>query len=274
MGPDTFRFFRGFGINLKQVYGMTEVAGLVSLQPDGQASPNSVGLPCPGIEVRIAEDGEVQVKSGGVFAGYFRQEEKTAEAMADGEWFRTGDAGLLDEQGHLVIIDRAKDVGKLGDGTPFAPQFIELKLKFSPFINEAVSFGDGHPFISAMVAIDFEAVGKWAEGQGLPYTNYMDLSQKPEVVALVSEEIRKINQGLPEVSRIKRFLLLSKDLDADDNEITRTRKLRRGLIADKYGPVIKAFYSGQNEVQLRLDVTFEDGSEAQIDSRMVIQDAA
>ncbi|MBL6952520.1 MAG: AMP-binding protein [Alphaproteobacteria bacterium] len=274
MGPDTFRFFRGFGINLKQVYGMTEVAGLVSLQPNDQASPDTVGAPCAGIEVRIAEDGEVQVKSDGVFAGYFREEEKTAEAMSEDGWFRTGDAGLLNGQGHLVIIDRAKDVGKLGDGTPFAPQFVELKLKFSPFIDEAVSFGDGHPFISAMVAIDFETVGKWAEGQGMPYTNYMDLSQKPEIVALISDEIRKINQGLPEVSRIKRFLLLSKDLDADDNEITRTRKLRRGLIAEKYAPVIKAFYSGEKEVELRLAVTFEDGNESFVDARMTIQDAA
>ena len=147
-------------------------------------------------------------------------------------------------------------------------------MKFSPFVNEAVSFGDGHPFITAMVAIDFETVGKWAEGQGLPYTNYMDLSQKPEVVGLIGDEVRKINQGLPEVSRIKRFLLLSKDLDADDNEITRTRKLRRGFIAEKYGPVIEAFYGGQNEVALSLAVTFEDGTEEHIDARMTIQDAA
>ena len=274
MGPDTFRFFRGFGINLKQVYGMTEVAGLVSLQPDDQASPDTVGLPCAGIEVRIAENSEVQIKGPGVFAGYFQQEEKTAEAMTDGGWFRTGDAGLLDERGHLVIIDRAKDVGALGDGTPYAPQFIELKLKFSPYINEVVSFGDGHPFISAMVAIDFETVGKWAESKALPYTNYMDLRQKPEVLALIAEEVRKVNQGLPAVSQIKRFLLLSKDLDADDNEITRTRKLRRGFIAEKYGPVIEAFYGDQKEVELSLAVTFEDGSEAHVDARMTILDAA
>ena len=180
----------------------------------------------------------------------------------------------MNENGHLVIIDRAKDVGKLDDGTPFAPQFVELKLKFSPFINEAVSFGDGHPFISAMVAIDFENVGKWAEGQALPYTNYMDLSKKPEVIALITDEVRKINQGLPEVSRIKRFVLLSKDLDADDNEITRTRKLRRGFIAEKYGPVIEAFYGGAKDVELRLAVTFEDGSESFVDAHMTIQEAA
>ncbi|MDP6872390.1 MAG: AMP-binding protein [Alphaproteobacteria bacterium] len=274
MGPDTFRFFRGFGINLKQVYGMTEVGGLVSLQPDDQASPDTVGMPCTGIEVRIAENSEVQIKSDGVFAGYFRQEEKTAEAMSEDGWFRTGDAGLLDENGNLVIIDRAKDVGKLNDGTPYAPQFIELKLKYSPYVNEAVSFGDGHPFISAMVAIDFENVGKWAEDKGLPYTNYMDLSQKPDVLELIADEVRKVNQGLPAVSQVKRFLLLSKDLDADDNEITRTRKLRRGFIAEKYGPVIEAFYGDRNEVELSLAVTFEDGSEAHVDSRMTILDAA
>ena len=274
IGPDTFRFFRGLNINLKQGYGMTEVGGLVTLQPDGEASSDTVGRPVPGIDVRIAEDGEVQIKCAGIFAGYFQEADKTAEVMSGDGWYRTGDAGVLNENGHLVIIDRAKDVGKLGDGTPYAPQFIELKMKFSPFVNEAVSFGDGHPFITAMVAIDFDAVGKWAEGQGLPYTNYMDLSQKPEVVGLIGDEVRKINQGLPEVSRIKRFLLLSKDLDADDNEITRTRKLRRGFIAEKYGPVIEAFYGGQKEVALSLAVTFEDGTEEHIDARMTIQDAA
>ncbi len=274
MGPDTFRFFRGMGINLKQGYGMTEVGGLVTLQPDDQATSDTVGLPCPGVELRIAEDSEVQIKSEGIFAGYFRQDDKTAEAMTDDGWYRTGDAGLINENGHLVIIDRAKDVGKLVDGTPYAPQFVELKLKFSPYINEAVSFGDGHPFISAMIAIDFENVGKWAEERALAYTNYMDLSQKSEVVDLITEEIRKINQGIPEVSRVKRFLLLTKDLDADDNEITRTRKLRRTFIAEKYGPVIEAFYGNAKDVDLRLAVTFEDGSESYVDAHMTIQEAA
>ncbi|MBN4083060.1 AMP-binding protein [bacterium AH-315-B06] len=274
MGPDTFRFFRGYGINLKQLYGMTEVAGAVTIQPDGQASPDTVGPPCAGVDVRIAEDGEVQIKSDGVFAGYFRDQAKTGEVMSADGWYRTGDAGMLDEQGHLVIIDRAKDVGKLVDGTPYAPQFVELKLRFSPYINEAVSFGDGHPFISAMVAIDFETVGNWAEGQRLAYTNYMDLSQKPSVIGLITEEIRKINMALPEVSRIKRFLLLSKDLDADDNEITRTRKLRRAFIAEKYRPVVEAFYNGKQEVELSLAVTFEDGSESYVDAHMTIQEAA
>ncbi len=274
MGPDTFRFFRGMGINLKQGYGMTEVGGLVTLQPDNEATADTAGRPSPGVEIRVADDSEVQIKCDGIFAGYFRQDDKTAEAMTDDGWYRTGDAGLINENGHLVIIDRAKDVGKLQDGTPYAPQFVELKLKFSPYINEAVSFGDGHPFVSAMVAIDFENVGKWAEERALAYTNYMDLSQKPEVTDLITEEIHKINQGIPEVSRIKRFLLLTKDLDADDNEITRTRKLRRGFIAEKYGPVIEAFYGGANNVDLQLSVTFEDGSESLIDAHMKIQEAA
>ena len=181
---------------------------------------------------------------------------------------------MIDENGHLVVIDRAKDVGKLEDGTAFAPQFIELKLKFSPFINEAVAFGDEHPFVSSMIAIDFETVGKWAERRALPYTNYTDLATKQEVRELIADEIRKINLRLPEVSRIKRFLLLTKDLDADDNEVTRTRKLRRGYIAEKYAPVIEAFYGGQKDVQLKLDVTFEDGSKAQVDSHMFIEEAA
>lgn len=275
LGPDAFRIFRGLGINLKQVYGSTEMCGLASVQPDGQANPDTVGPPCDGIEIKVdGESGELLVRSKGVFKGYFKEDDKTAEAMNDDGWLRTGDAGLIDERGHLVVIDRAKDVGKLADGTPFAPQFIELKLKFSPYVNEAVAFGDGHPFVSAMVAIDFDAVSNWADKRNLPYTNYIDLARKDEVRGLLAEEIRKINLGLPEVSRIKRFLVLTKDLDADDNEVTRTRKLRRSYIADKYGPVVDALYGGARDVQLKLDVTFEDGTRSQVDSHMIIEDAA
>jgi len=275
LGPDVFRFFRGFGINLKQVYGSTELSGLATLQPNGEANPDTVGLPCNGVDVRIdGDNSEILVRCAGVFRGYFKQDDKTAEAIDSDGWFHTGDAGLINENGHLVVIDRAKDVGKLTDGTPFAPQFIELKLKFSPYINEAVAFGDGHPFVASMIAIDFEAVGKWAERLALPYTNYMDLAQKDEVRKLIADEIRKINLRLPEVSRIKRFLLLTKDLDADDNEITRTRKLRRGVIAEKYAPVIEAIYGGRQDVQLALDVTFEDGSRSQVESHMTIDEAA
>ena len=274
LGPDTFRFFRSFGINLKQVYGSTEVCGVVSVQPDGQANPDTVGPACDGVEVRIADSGEILVRSPGVFAGYYKAEDATREAFDDEGWFRTGDAGLLDDRRHLVVIDRAKDVGQLSDGSAYAPQFIENKLKFSPYISEAVSFGDRRPFIAAMVAIDLNTVGSWAERRALAYTNYMDLSQKPETYELIRQEIERINRGLPEASRVKRFLLLGKDLDADDAEITRTRKLRRSFIADKYAAVIEAFYGGGASVELRTAVTFEDGREAFIDNRMQIQDAA
>lgn len=275
LGPDTFRFFRGFGINLKQVYGMTESSGLVSLQSSETANPDTVGAACAGIEVSISgEKSEVLVRSKGVFKGYYKEEEKTREAIDDEGWFHTGDAGMIDERGHLVIVDRAKDVGKLSDGTVFAPQFIELKLKFSPYISEAVAFGDGQPFVSTMIAIDLEAAGKWAEKRQLPYTNYMDLAQKPEVRGLIAEEIRQINLSLPEIQRIKRFLLLTKDLDADDNEVTRTRKLRRAFITEKYAPVLNAFYGGDGTVDLKLEVTFEDGTRSEVDSHLIIEEAA
>ena len=275
LGPDVYRFFRGIGVNLKQVYGMTEMTGLVSVQPDGQASPDTVGPPCSGIEIKVdGENGELLVRSKGVFQGYFKDEAKTKEVLSEDGWYRTGDAGLVDARGHLVVIDRAKDVGKLTDGTPFAPQFIEMKLKYSPYINEVVAFGDGHPFVTAMVAIDFDALSNWADRDNLAYTNYVDLTGKAEVRALISEEIHKINVGIPEVSRVKRFLVLTKDLDADDNEVTRTRKLRRSYIADKYGPVVEAFYGGAKDVDLKLDVTFEDGTRSQVDSHMIIEDAA
>ena len=275
LGPDTFRFFRSFGINLKQVYGSTEVTGVVSLQPDNQANPDTVGPPCDGVEVKIDDDsGEVLVRSAGVLQGYYKNEEATREAVDEDGWFHTGDAGMMDERGHLLIIDRAKDVGKLEDGTLYAPQFIENKLKFSPYIREAVSFGDARPYVCTMIAIDYENVGNWAERKALPYTNYMDLAQKQDVRNMIADEIRKINQRLPDDLRIKRFLLLTKDLDADDSEITRTRKLRRSVIAERYAAVIDAFYGGQQDVKIDLEVTFEDGSQAQVESYMTIEEAA
>jgi long-chain acyl-CoA synthetase len=274
LGPDTFRFFRSFGINLKQVYGSTETTGLVSLQPSTEANPSTVGRPCPGIEVKIADKGEVLIKSAGIFKGYFKADEATREVIDPEGWFHTGDAGFLDPRGHLVIIDRAKDVGALADGTAFAPQFIENKLKFSPYIREAVAFGHDKPFVAAMIAIDPGTVGSWAERRGIPYTSYMDLSQKPEVRALVREEIRKGNETLPEAQKVRRFLLLTKDLDADDAEVTRTRKVRRRYVAEKYASVIDAFYSGGEEVELVSTVTYEDGRQATIHSKVHIEDVA
>jgi len=272
LGPDTFRFFRAFGVNLKQVYGSTEVSGLVSLQPDAEADPTTAGRPCTGIEVKIADKGEVLVRSGGVFKGYFKNEDATREVVEPDGWFHTGDAGFVDPRGHLVIIDRAKDVGALADGTAFAPQFIENKLKFSPYIREAVAFGDGKPLVTAMIAIDPNTVGSWAERRGLAYTSYADLSQKPEVRALIREEIRRGNETLPEAQQVRRFLLLAKDLDADDAEITRTRKVRRRYVADKYATVIEALYGGSGEVELATTVTYEDGRTARLTSRVRLED--
>jgi len=272
LGPDTFRFFRSFGVNLKQVYGSTEVSALVSIQPDAEANPTSVGRPCPGIEVTIADRGEVLIRSAGIFKGYFKAEEATREVIDPEGWFHTGDAGFVDPRGHLVIIDRTKDVGALAGGTPFAPQFIETKLKFSPYIREAVAFGHERPFVSAMIAIDLSTVGNWAERRGVPYTSYMDLSQKPEVRELIRNEIHKCNETLPEATKIRRFLLLTKDLDADDAEVTRTRKVRRRYIVEKYAMIIEGFYTGRDEVEMATTITYEDGRQASLQSRVRIED--
>jgi long-chain acyl-CoA synthetase len=272
LGPDTFRFFRSIGVNLKQVYGSTETTGLISLQPSREANPTTAGRPCPGIEIKIADKGEVLVRSANVFRGYLKNDEATREVI-DGEgWFHTGDAGFIDPRGHLVIIDRAKDVGSLADGSPFAPQFVENKLKYSPYIREAVAFGDEKPFVTAMIAIDMNTVGNWAERRSIAYTSYMDLSQKPEVRALIRDEIRRGNETLPEAGKVRRFLLLTKDLEADDAEMTRTRKVRRRYVAEKYVSVIDAFYSGGTEVALSTAITYEDGRQATIQSRVTIED--
>jgi long-chain acyl-CoA synthetase len=272
LGADAFRFFRAFGVNLKQVYGSTELSAFVSVQPDQEGNPNTVGPPGPGIEVRIAESGEVLVRGANVFRGYHKQEEATREAIDAGGWFHTGDAGFIDPQGHLAIIDRAKDVGKLSDGTPFAPQFVENKLKFSPYIGEAISFGHERDQVTAMIAIALAPVGNWAERQGLAYSGYQDLAQKAEVRALIRGEIEKCNQGLLGPTRVRRFLLLAKDFDADDAEITRTRKLRRSVIAGKYASVIDALYNGAREAEIATEVTYEDGQRATVRAQVAIED--
>ena len=272
LGPDTFRFFRAFGVNIKQVWGSTELAGLASLQPDGEADPDTVGRVTPGSDVRIAEDGEVLIRSAAVFKGYYKQPEATHETMTDDGWLRSGDSGFVDHRGHLVIVDRAKDVGKLADGTPFAPQFVENKLKFSPFIAEAVAFGDRRPFVAAIVAIDLTTVGNWAERRNLAYTSFQDLSAKPEVRRLIAGEIAEVNASLPAAARLRRFVLLNKEFDADDNEITRTRKIRRRFVAEKYAAVIDAFYSAEAEVEVTTEITYEDGRKATLTSTIVIED--
>jgi len=272
LGADTFRFFRSFGINLKQIYGVTEASALVAMQGDDEADPNTVGRPLPGTDVRIGELGEVQVRGPGVFVGYYKQEDATRDAITPDGWLKTGDAGLVDPRGQLAIIDRVRDVGKLADSTPFAPQFIENKLKFSSYVREAVAFGDRRSFVTAMIAIDISTVGKWAEQRSLPYTSYMDLARKPEVASLVIEEVAKINATLPEPTKIRRVVLLNKELEADDAEMTRTRKVRRAFVAEKYAPVIEALYSGAGVTQLTMNITFEDGRRSSLTTTLAVHD--
>jgi long-chain acyl-CoA synthetase len=276
IGPEIFDFFRALGINLKQLYGMTEASVFVSLQKEGQIKSDTCGPPVPWVKVRISPEGEVQFQSPGVFKGYFKNDEAT-QAAFDGPWYRTGDAGFIDGDGHLKIIDRFKDVSKLADGTLFAPKYIENKLKFSHFIREAVAFGPDRPYVAVMVNIDAEAVGNWAERRNLTYTSYADLARKPEVHDLVAEEIRKVNQAIAadeqlKGAQIQRFLILQKELDPDDEEITRTRKVRRGFIAQKYKQLIDALYSDAHQVSAETKVTFEDGRTAMVKSDMAIRD--
>jgi long-chain acyl-CoA synthetase len=272
LGADTFRFFRAIGINLKQVYGATELSGLCAVQPDGEADPETVGRMLPGSELRIDDTGEVLVRSGGVFQGYYKQPEATREALTADGWLRTGDAGYLDDRGRLVVVDRARDVGKLTDGTALAPQFLENKLKFSPYIGEAVVFGDGRPFVAAIIAIDPATVGTWAERRDLAYTSFQDLSARSEVRQLIRGEIAKCNAGLKAPIRIKRFLVLNKEFDADDDEITRTRKIRRRFVAEKYAAIVEAFYDGAGEVEVSAEITYEDGRKAMLRSTIAIGD--
>ena len=273
LGAETFRFFRGIGVNLKQIYGATEATALLACQPDGEADPNSVGRPLPGLDIRIADDGEVQASTPGAFAGYYKQDDATRAAFTADGWLRMGDAGFIDTRGQLVVIDRARDVGKLLGGEAFAPQFIENKLKFSPFVREAVAFGDHRPFVAAMISIDLGTVGNWAERRGLAYTSYMDLTRRPEVIALIGADVARCNATLPRAQQVRRFLLLAKELDADDAEMTRTRKVRRRFVAEKYAAVVEAFYGGAASVETTVEITYEDGRKALVSNVTAIQDA-
>jgi long-chain acyl-CoA synthetase len=272
LGPDIFRFFRAVGINLKQVYGATELSGLCAVQPDGEVDPETVGRMLAGMELRIDDTGEVLVRSNGVFKGYYKQPEATQAALTEDGFLRTGDAGMTEARGHLVIVDRARDVGKLADGTALAPQYLENKLKFSPYVGEAVVFGDARPFVAAIVAIDGATVGNWAERHNLPYTSFQDLSARPEVRELIGEEIRKCNAGLPPPLRVRRFLVLNKEFDADDDEITRTRKIRRRFVAEKYAAIVDAFYRDADAVEVSAEITYEDGRKSVLQSRLAVDD--
>ncbi|HEY2628444.1 MAG TPA: AMP-binding protein [Usitatibacter sp.] len=264
IGPDLFVFYRSLGINLKQLYGSTETSVMVCVQPNGEVKPDTVGPPMKGVEVRVLDTGEIVLRCPGLFRAYYKNDAATREAK-DGEgWFRTGDAGYFDDTGHLKIIDRAKDVGKLSDGTLFAPKYLENKLKFFPYIKEAVAFGHGREAATAMLNIDVEAVGDWAERRGIPYSGYTDLAAKPQVTELVRECVEKVNADLSadaklSGSQIHRFVVLHKELDADDGELTRTRKVRRGFIGEKYATIVDALYSGTDRCIVEAQVRFEDG---------------
>jgi long-chain acyl-CoA synthetase len=276
IGPEIFVFFRALGINVKQLYGMTEASVFITIQRDGDVRLDTVGTPLPGIEVKVSPEGEVLYRSPGVFQGYYKNPEATRETLQDG-WLRSGDAGYIDQTGHLKIVDRAKDVSRLADGTIFPPKYIENKLKFSPYVKEAVCVGQGRPWVVAMVNIDLAAVGNWAERRGITYTSYTDLSQKPEVYDLIAQEVVRVNQSLREDpvlrgARIHRFLILHKELDPDDEEITRTRKVRRRHIAEKYAVLIDALYGDRPRVEVEAKVTYEDGRTGTIRADVAIRD--
>ncbi|GAA6761355.1 AMP-binding protein [Thermus oshimai] len=269
LGPDTFRFFHAIGVNLKQIYGQTEIIGIAFVHRDGDIRYDTVGKPIPGTEVRISEEGEILCRSDAVCAGYWERPEATAETFREG-WLHTGDAGYLTEDGHLVVIDRLSDVMRTQSGEIFSPQFVENKLKFSPYIKEAVVFGDRKPYLAAFLNVDPQTVGKWAEDRGLAYTTYLDLSTKPEVAELIRKEVERVNRDLPEALKVRRFFLLPKLLDADDEELTRTGKVRRGLIARKYGPLVEALYSGQEEAEVETEFRYQDGTVQRVRARVPV----
>lgn len=277
IGPDLFAFYRSLGLNLKQLYGMTEASVFICLQPDGQIKVDTVGPAAPDVQIRLAETGEVLVKSPGVFRLYYKNEAATRDAKTADGWLRTGDAGLFDADGHLRIIDRAKDVGRLVDGTLFAPKYLENKLKFFAFVKEAVAFGAERDFVAAFVNIDLEAVGNWAERNNISYASYQELAARPEVYDLIAGCIDKVNRDLAADaalagSQIRRFLVLHKELDADDGELTRTRKVRRGFIGDRYAPLVEAIYAGAKRGGIATDVVFEDGRRGRIEADLEIRD--
>ena len=282
IGPDLFTFYRSIGINLKQLYGSTETAVFVCLQPDNEARADTVGVPIKGVEIKVADNGEILVKSAGLLKEYYKNPVATAEVLTADGWYHTSDAGFLDASGHLKIIDRVKDVGRIKggthDGAMFAPKYVENKLKFFPFIKEVVAYGDGREKVCVFINIDLDAVGNWVERRNLPYAGYTDLAQKPEVYQLIKECVEKVNADLSEDSllagsQVSRFLVLHKELDADDGELTRTNKVRRGFIAEKYQALIDALYEGKTEQFIETVVKFEDGRSGSISATLKISDS-
>jgi len=273
LGPDHLRFFHAIGINLKQIYGQTEIAGISVLHRDGDVKFDTVGTPLPETEVRIAPDGEILSRSPCVFRGYYKMSEETANTLKDG-WLHSGDIGFLDADGHLVVFDRRKDVMTLADGSRFSPQYLETRLKFSPHLKDVWVIGDQRAFVTAVICIDAGVVGKWAEERHIPYTSYAELSQKTEVRTLVSEAIQHVNRGLPAPARIRRCVNLHKEFDADDEELTRTRKLRRAFLEERYREIVEALYSGATEVRFDTTVTYEDGRVAHSKMDLLVMDVS
>jgi len=282
IGPYLFTFYRSIGVNLKQLYGSTETAVFVCLQPDNEARADTVGIPCKGVEIKVAENGEILVKSPGLLKAYYKNPEATAEVLTADGWYHTSDAGFLDSHGHLKIIDRVKDVGRIvggaNDGAMFAPKYVENKLKFFPHIKEVVAYGDQREKVCVMINIDFDAVGNWAERRNLPYAGYTDLAQKHEVYKLIQDCVEQVNADLAEDtmlagSQVSRFLVLHKELDADDGELTRTNKVRRGFIAEKYQPLVDALYGGLTQQFIETTVKFEDGRSGSVSATLKISDS-
>jgi long-chain acyl-CoA synthetase len=279
IGPDLFTFYRSLGINLKQLYGMTESSVFLCIQKDGEVKNDTVGVPIKDVEIRVADDGEVLFRSPGTFQCYYKNPEATAEAKRPDGWVHTGDSGFFDNDGQLKILDRARDVGHLQNGPLFAPKFIENKLKFFPYVKEAVACGDGRPFVSALINIDLDAVGNWAERRNLAYASYQELAADPAVYDLIQGCVEQVNRDFAAepalaASQIGRFLILHKELDADDGELTRTRKVRRRIIAARYQPLVDALYSGRSAGHIETEVTFEDGRKSLMRAELTIRDVA
>jgi long-chain acyl-CoA synthetase len=269
ISPDVIGFFRAIGLNLKQCYGLTESGGIFQIQPDDEVKLETVGRPLPLTEVKLADDQEVLVKSEANFSGYYNDYKSTEEAFENG-WLKTGDAGYIDEDGHLLIIGRKEDIIRNKSGEAFSPDFIETRLKFSPYIKEAVTFGEARPYISAMINIDLGNVGNWAEERMIPYTTYMDLSQQKAVEELILKEVRQVNEQLPDVMKIKKFVLLYKLLDADDDELTRTGKVRRRFVYGLYIKIIEAMYGGIKNVPVTGKIRYRDGRIGEIETTINI----
>jgi long-chain acyl-CoA synthetase len=270
LGADVFTFFHAIGINLKQVYGLTEISGVACIHRDGDVRGDTVGLPLPGTEIRISATGEILARSAGAFRGYYQDDAATAAAFDEG-WLRTGDAGSIDADGHLTVVDRTGDVMALSDGSAFAPQFAENKLKFSPYIKEAMVVGHARPFLTALICIDGRVVGKWAGDNKLNYTTFSNLATRAEVSDLLGKELAAVNQSLPEAAKISRYALLYKELDADDEELTRTGKMRRAVVGERYSEIIEAMYAGLETVPIDTAIELPDGKSARIQTTVLIR---